>query len=130
MTSGLRDAGVQINRHIERFGSLKYAPETLLIQEFSRREPIDESALEAVTAYGSFELFCRRIGIDRRQLSKTGKSIRMTADRVVQRVIGLSRERNRAFGIENLCARLHVRNNLHRDSGFIHVPDTAFAEIV
>ena len=126
----VRNARVEIERHVERLRPLKDAPEALVVEEGARGQPVDQRALEVVVCDRALEFVGGGLGIDRRQLGEARKARRVGAGRRVERIIRLACHRDRGVGVEYLRSRLHVRDHLHVNSRRIHVLEADLAEII
>src|SRR5207249_3710226 len=73
----VRNAGMEIDRDIERLRPLENAPEPLLVEKCAGGEAIDQRAPEVQACDSSFKLVGGSLGIDRRQLGEACKPGRM-----------------------------------------------------
>src|SRR6516165_7975248 len=120
---------MQIDRHVERGGTLEDAPERRLVEEAAARETVDHGAPEAEPRHGAVELRHRGGRIRRRQRRQAREAIGMRPDRLEQEVVDLARRGNCRRRIERLAARLVVGEDLHAYPGRVHGGDPFLAEI-
>jgi hypothetical protein len=93
---------MHINRHVQFGRSLPNRPETLVIVEDAIRHAVDHCALEAEPGDGTLQLVGRSPRVGGRQHGKGRETIRMALHRLIQPVIGASRQGRPGFGIDRL----------------------------
>ena len=127
---GLRQSGMQIDRHVELFGARINRPEFLVVEEGAVGEAVQHGALEAEFFHAALELVGSRLGHRGRQAGEGGEALRILGDLGVQAIVDAPRERGRGFGRQFLRRRRAERDHLHVDADVVHLLDAQRAEIV
>ena len=121
---------MQIDRDVERFGTLQDRPEELVVQIAAARVAVDQRALEALLPDPAIQLFGRLVRRRGRQGRKGGEPRRIFLHRLCEEIVRFDGDRYllRRFGL--LDPGRIEREHLHVDAGRIHLGDALVADIL
>ena len=115
---------MEIDRHVQRLGTLEDRPELPFIMETAVGQAMDHRALEAKLRHRALQLVGGGLRVGCRQRGEAGKADRMRAHRRRQPVVGLPRQAHRGLRIGHLLHRRRgVRDHLQVDAGLVHFLD-------
>ena len=119
---------MQIDRHVELFGTLQDRPIEFVVEIAAAIVAVDDRAFEAC-ANSALQLrggFFRRC---RRQRGKPGKALGIFLHGVGKEVVGLSRHRDGFVLRALLGPRILQRQDLHIDAGGVHLRQPLGADV-
>jgi hypothetical protein len=121
---------MEIDRDIERFGTLQDRPEELIVQIAGPRVAIDERALEALLPDPAIQFIGRLLGGRSRQAGKACKTFWIFLHRVGEEIVRLAGDRNLLRHVGLLDPGRIQREHLHIDPGGVHLSDAPVADIL
>ena len=128
-----RHAGVDIDRHVERFRALQQRRKSGVVEEVASDRSADQRTAEAQVSDRSLQLVRGALRDAHRQMSKGREAIGVPGDFARQVVVEVARKCQRLVAVQHVGARAEViarlGQHLHRDTRSIHVGEAAGAEI-
>ena len=122
-------AGVQVDGHLQPFGAGEDRPEFGAVDEVAVAEAVDECAFEPTLLDGALELVGRGLGQDGREHGEASEAVWALGHDVGERVVHRAASVDGDVGGEALAAGGLVREDLHVDSGRIHLGDPGVREV-